>query len=289
MYLSVGKFKPNNYLNYENTKYGKMLSVHSSGLNNVTEETINRDDTWDDYMLMYITNGSANVEIDGTKFLAKVGDIVILPPNKKYEVKSNYFCEWFWVHFNINLPFSDFDIPTDYKFTIGPSLELESAIRELILENGNIDYNAHEICTMKFMGILFLIGRCYKRTKKDIRFNDAIDYVLYTIRKLGSPVTGTVKEFAGLAGCSELTFRQECKKRTGLTPKQYAINCKVINTKKFLESGEPAISLQKYAASSGFSQYSNFSKFVKKHLGMSPENYIKTFRNSRYKRTITKD
>lgn len=287
MYSILGAFSRAEWEKYETTKYGKLLSIHTCGILEYCEDDlIERGSERFDYMLIYITKGRALVEIYGKRFTLTVGDVAIFPPRTFYKIYSDSYCQWYWVHFNTTLPFSDFGISDDDKISIGASLMLNNEFDHLIEECNNVDHNAKEICTCLFMGILFNIGRMYKRAEKDIRFSDKVDYAIKAM-VVNEVARGNIKEYAAMAGCNEIKFREECKKRTGMTPKQYILHKRKLRIARELETLN--YPLQKYADALGFRDYSYFCKFVKKQLGMSPENYIKAINKEKYKNNERKE
>ncbi len=281
MYSILGAFTREQQEKYEKTKYGKHLSVHTCGINEYNEDSlIERGNRWYDNMLVYIIDGGVVIEKQGKTVSASAGDIVILPKNTPYKIFRNSYCRWYWVHFHIELPLDDFGIPSGEKIQVGKSILLENELNTLIEECNNIDHNTQEICTCLLLGILFRIGRMCKRSVNDIRFNDSIDYAIKAMT-VNEASKGYVKEYAAMAGCNEIKFREECKSRTGLTPKQYILSKKIKRIKRDLSCFNG--SLQEYSQSLGFEQYSYFCKFTKKHLGLSPENYIKKVKSEKYK------
>jgi len=281
MYSILGAFTRAKQEQYEKTKYGQLLSVHTCGINEYSEdEPIKRSADWYDNMMVYVMDGSAIIEINDKNFSIKPGDIAVLPRRTPYKIFSTPYCRWYWVHFSSSIPLSDFHVPECKSLSVGKSLILENELNSLIEECNNIDYNTQEICTCQFLGILFRIGRMCNRREKDIRFEDAVDYAIKAMT-VNEASSGYVKQYAAMAGCNEIKFRDECKKRTGLTPKQYIISKKVQRIKRDLVCFNG--SLQEYSRSLGFEQYSYFCKFVKKHLGMSPENYIKAVGSEKFK------
>ncbi len=281
MYTIVGEFSVEVLKKYESTYFGELFSIHSAGTVVLDEnESVNRPIGWHDFMLIYITKGGAEIFIDKNTYKVSLGDVAVLPPKTIYEIYAADYCEWKFVHFNCNIPFSSFGFPDKKSFRIGEDYEFNYIFERLVNEINNVDYNVNEICSNLGMSLFFRIGRLYGRNKKDIRFEDEMDYVLNIMKNsaLGSVDVG---EFAKLAGCSEPTFRRRCKIRTGMTPKQYIIKCRIQKIKEMLEihSGR----LEELSSSIGFRDYPYFSKFVKENIGMSPENYVKMVRKDKYK------
>ena len=78
-----------------------------------------------------------------------------------------------------------------------------------------------------------------------------------------------IDDFAKIHGFSPSYFRVLFKNKFGVSPKQYILNVRLKNIKRLLLDTD--IPLTQIAENTGFTDYYQFSSFVKKHTGVSPK------------------
>lgn len=133
----------------------------------------------------------------------------------------------------------------------------------------NPDFNYFE-CMASFYGILNLLDNTLvSKEDKSIKSN-AIDYMLEHIH---DEYLNT-KELSDMLGISPDYFRHIFKKLCGISPLQYYSKLK-INYIKAEMVQKPKCKLSEVAEKYGFSDINYFSRFFKKHIGISPSKYKK--------------
>ncbi len=89
----------------------------------------------------------------------------------------------------------------------------------------------------------------------------------------------TLEQLAGVARLSAYHFARQFKAATGLPPHQYVIARRIDRAREFLQAGA-ALSLAEVAASTGFSDQSQFSHHFKRFFGVTPGQFRISARNA---------
>lgn len=271
MYSIVGLVSEKERIANGSTFFGKIINVHSCGkYESDAAESFERKANWRDEMLMYLLGGEVSVSINGKTHMVSVGDVAILPARTAYKVYYSENARWRFAHYDKSISGEVFGIPDDTVFHIGESEELLVAFDRLRISLQRRDYNSAIISTANCIELFSIIGRLYNRKENDVRFEDPIEYVANVMAgsKLG---VATVGDYAELAGCSASEFRKRFKDKYGISPKQYILDLRMAFIKDAL--ADQALTLKEAAKASCFSDYAYFSRFVLKHLGMSPQKY----------------
>jgi AraC family transcriptional regulator len=89
----------------------------------------------------------------------------------------------------------------------------------------------------------------------------------------------TLEQIAAVARLSAYHFARQFKAATGLPPHQYVIARRIDRAREFLRAGT-ALSLAEVAASTGFSDQSQFSHHFKRLVGVTPGQFRMSARNA---------
>lgn len=93
----------------------------------------------------------------------------------------------------------------------------------------------------------------------------------YIASHLGESVT--IDDLAELLGCSKFYFLREFKKLQGVTPYQYLMSRRLVESKQRLT--QTAQSISAIAAALGFNDQSHFTRAFKKEYGLTPGQWRK--------------
>ena len=84
-----------------------------------------------------------------------------------------------------------------------------------------------------------------------------------------------IEELAEMVGLSRSHFSRAFQATTGQSPQEFLIQRRLCEARNLLADTEQAIS--DIALTSGFSSQSHMTKAFKKHLGITPKQYRRTF------------
>ena len=109
-------------------------------------------------------------------------------------------------------------------------------------------------------------NREYRGGLPAVRLNRVLDFMRQNYAK-----QTRLWELADLAGMSPHYFCELFKKSTGISPYQYALQCRVDRAKEFLRSSE--FTVGQVAAATGFADQSHFTKVFHRMVGVTPRQF----------------
>ncbi len=122
-----------------------------------------------------------------------------------------------------------------------------------------------------------IFAECYSQnftpnTKKS-KIQSSVDYIAenYTDQNL------TMEDISKRSFMSEVYFRKLFKEEYGISPQKYIIRLRIQKAVGLISTGY--YSLKEIAYMSGYSDYKYFSTEFKKFLGVSPSEYLYSYRN----------
>jgi len=224
--------------------------------------------------IYYVLSGEFFISVDGIEYIAKKGDLLLLPTNsiQTYHHISDDFATKYWFHFNmscnekdlfslINVPFvikvDNHDYITNLfdtiifktsQATIPSVLRRKAAIFELI---------AYYIEKSKTSG-----GRLIKDTKFSA-------LLLYIEDNLNNEVT--VNQLCEFCSMHPNYFIRYFKDHVGIPPMEYVNNLRIQKVKYLLETCEDTI--LNIALTSGFTSQYYLSRIFKSKTGFTPSQY----------------
>ncbi len=218
---------------------------------------------YEEYTAFCVKDGAFSFRIDdGEEIIVSAGEVAVCPPNHRFYRKIVDPCQMCMIKFNmddVNLPFGKIEIGNVLRFNDNMK-KLENClfcnnltnepfffhycldILYLATENGN--YNGKLATAKKYM------EQCYN---KNILIDKAAEQAGYTTPH----------------------FINVFKKCYGITPKAYIADIKLRKAKEMLITTD--MLSREIAFSLGFEDELYFSRFFKKHSGMTPRQFKRLY------------
>ncbi|MBR0365434.1 MAG: AraC family transcriptional regulator [Clostridia bacterium] len=239
------------------------------------------DSTWKEhyiktnYTLWSIMRGNIYIRADGREYIANQGDAVLFYPGTEYFASTDEDgCDFVIVRFGLEM---------------GNGIDLFNGLNLAGIAKGLTDKTLkfchdymqdHKIARRTNLKQYMMFGayisdvidiqRCdrgilfYKRNNeiKRASFQDAIDYISKNYAVV------TVRDAAKYMHMNEKRFITNFKKKTGISPGQYIIRCKMMRAAELLS--DTSMKISDIASTLGFSDQYAFSKAFKNSFGESP-------------------
>lgn len=227
-----------------------------------------------DYYLMYVTEGSLSVTINGEDFVFSAGEFIIFPPyyHIHYEKKSGVGIVYYLIHFSGTdverfLSGIGFDqLPV--KHTVGIVDEVVEeffSIFSAYEKNSPFIQEIGAIGTQKILTLLSLKNIAPEKIQPP--FN-AVYYIKHHLTQKIS-----VSKLAELEGISESRFYAVFKEKMGCSPIDYVNKLRIDRACNLLTSSPMSVS--EIGNNCGFYDNFYFSRIFKKCTGMTPTEYKK--------------
>lgn len=227
----------------------------------------------DHFLIVYIEKGESTLYIENEKYIIKEHNLLVFFPNSKILYKNNENVEWriWWM-----------GVSGDALYKYFESLDIS-------LKKPFLDVYAHE----ELLSCFAEINRTMKSTRLEKRlYSYSLMYKIFSILakdtakvKL-SPIQeiihyinynfDTIKNVSELSknyNMSKNNFLRIFKKETGKSPIEYLEEIRLKRACELLK--ETDYSIKNISFSIGFNDPLYFSRFFKKHTGLSPANYRK--------------
>lgn len=233
---------------------------------------LNRN-SYDSFLLMYITSGECTIVTSNKQYLASSGQLVFIDCYQAHEYSSDKGWECLWLHF-------DGPLAREYYNTItatsGPvlclpnSYSIEREMKKIL----NI-FTENQI--VKEPLISGYITEILTELLVSISDNNAISGHSDIIDSVTSYINEHPEEYlslnrlASLANLSPYYFARTFKKETGKTPHEYVMSSRINSAKFYLKTSK--LSIEEVGLSLGFPTASSFCASFRKHIGISPLKY----------------
>lgn len=241
--------------------------------------------TVNDFVL--ITKGSIEKMVCSSLFGIEEGMIMFLPPHKiRTFIHNTPDVEGYYCHFSnefiadgpglryLQDILNHADVINDP--TLFPDQEHHNRIF-LILQQMDALYHSHQDQDLIRLYLFTLLGEIRHFIEKLPRFNLSVnDALVLRFRKLiTSQIQNlhSVKEYADLLGVSPNHLNKSIKKATGKTASEIINESLLMEAKALLSL--PHLTVSEIAFTLGIEDISYFSRFFKKHSGISPTDYRK--------------
>lgn len=226
-----------------------------------------------DNKIYIIEQGEIIVEGGNESFVAKAGDMVLIPSNLVHSTRltDNSFVKKSWIHFAMKQGSSEFfsTYSSPIKVTL-PSKTHALKIINHVIKCGALEDPQKTLKTN--MGIFELVSLFLEHTlpAKSNQLKDsmsrAVKYIDFNFVEQFS-LDFLSKKF----GYSPNHFIKIFKEKTGYTPIKYVLMKRIELAKSLLESTDMPINM--VMEKSGFYDASYFSKTFKKMVGYSPKSF----------------
>lgn len=306
-----------NYLYYYAMKSNTLPVVTSFDLARIKPPYVHLRRKVKEYIIYFIISGEMNLMEDKTRYDLKPNDFLILDPAKEHYGLNTTTCEFIYLHFyhtgmenlvsedsqlkeyllderlsslkfsekSLELPqinFRDIILPKYYSFkNFTRIMSMMDSLTELTKsQNNRLDYHDLNI-GCKLLELLITVSReytselLYHNTDATSRsFRIVHDMLAYFNSSYHTTITGLSLEER--FQCNFDHINRVFKSITGKTIFAYLSELRIEKAKQLL--GNRIFSISDIAEKTGFNDSYYFSKVFKKHTGMSPSAYLKTYK-----------
>lgn len=253
------------------------VTVNSCGNYRITDQNFRtyRENGTHDYQLIYVRHG----ELIDNQSKRKITDetVIFFPPEKKHDYTyiAEKSTDVFWLHFGgsgVGDLLSSYEISTDkiYKTNSSDNLDnyFNDVIREIALKNDLF----REACVLNLRQILIRLTRCSKIENDNQSVPDVFNKVIEKMYL--ENIKFNVNDCAELCCVSPSRFAHFFKQKVGTSP--HAFHSRIIANKAKDLVTNSQLNISEIAESLGFTDIYYFSRFYKKHFGVSPQKHRKT-------------
>ncbi len=229
--------------------------------------------SYDSFLLMFITKGACTVTLDGTSSEAHAGDIVLLDCYAPHQYGSETGYESVWLHFDGPLcrEYCGHIIRScGHILTPGSDSSIKHRLLKIYRTFKNADPVDEPDCSKEITCILTELLHC--RTKKETAPSakqSLSDTIAYINEHFSEPLT--LDALAASASLSPWYFTRLFTEQTGMTPHRYLIAVR-LNAAKFLLK-TTSIPVKEIGFSCGFSSESSFCTTFRKWEQVTPGEY----------------
>lgn len=245
--------------------------------------------------ITYILSGRGNYYIDGNTYQVQKGDVLIHNPGSKH---CNIILESEEPMVEFCAGFTDFQInnmpPNSIVFRDGkPIMKTSGLLRkeitrhcyEMVSENDGFQLGKYFMLKTHLIQILLLMIRSISEPldiQKGYNFetysrNYAVKRIItYLNENYENKIS--LDQIAHNMYLSPVYISKIFKEETGDSPINYLINIRLEKAKDILSKGECG-SIKEVANRVGYEDVYHFSKLFKKHFGLTPSDYKKTYKN----------
>lgn len=229
------------------------------------------------YGLIYCISGEAEYCFSSKKCIKiKKGDVFLLSPHASYSIVVKEEFIHYTVNFEINDDFSIIDFSNDSFYLIVPKTTeiYYHKFKETVAQWNSNKFSSEMLATAQLYELLaILISEIYENNynvNMNLLLQPAKEYIDNNFKK-----NITLDVLANISNMSVSNFRREWLKLYKESALQYRDKIRLRYSKEYLNSGFYTVS--EIASKCGFSDVNYFIRFFKKHTGISPGKYKKTF------------
>ncbi len=230
-----------------------------------------------EFQLIYITQGSGELQIEGEQYKIGKGDVFIVYPNQWHTYTPDYESGWNEYFIGFSGRMADIWIENSFLaydkqlFNIGFNEDLVRLFKRAIelAKFSNCTFNLHlSSMVHHFLGLLIS------------EYNNqglVSEYDLQVIEKSKIIMNENINNYLCMERLSEelkinyTTFRKNFKQITGFSPKQYFLELKLNKAKQLLL--ETAFSIKEIGLQLGFSSSEHFTTTFNKKIGFAPQKF----------------
>lgn len=230
--------------------------------------------------LYFITDGSCILEMDGKTYRLRRGDMALIPRGKKHSMRhtEKRHLEKFFLHFTLELPggINFFDTPDfvdkspvvscaeefDSVFSVFSDLFLTQTVR-----------NRLALLTHLHAATLSAVSVYIDKKMAETR-DENVSFAEVIARMQTTPGGLKLKTLADMMFLSPEHFVRKFKEVYGISPMKYYDRLRIDHATAAIREGQ--LSFAEIAESLGIEDPAYFSKFFKKHVGITPGEYRRT-------------
>ena len=226
-----------------------------------------------DSKLYFMLDGEIFFEIEKEKFIAKKGDLILIPANVEHTcgLTDKKYMKKVWCHFQMlrgkENYFENLSFP--YKLHTKNPEYLSKLFDKLIKAQKEPVHYKNLISSACISEIV-----CYflsnSAVKEKTSVEDRIDALVKYMKENYSE-NPDVETLAGMANYSLNHFIKKFKAKTGYTPAKYITLLKIDAARSLLQHSNDSINT--VMEKTGFYDTSHFIKLFKKHIGYSPKKF----------------
>ena len=229
----------------------------------------NRGNT-ESYQLGIKFTGHSELRYRGNIIDFRAGTVAYLP--KEETVDIDYTTRTFDSGNGVCIFFdSDVPLPCDPQMLCDANSEIQDAFLQVL----HTFIRSDQYCYPDVMAAFYtLLGKLYRQKNvADVsegvgaRFAPAVQYM----KDHWNDEYISISALADMVGTTEKYFRDTFKRVYGVSPLKYFHKCKMANIRQLIS--DMTLTVNDIARMSGFSDANYFSRFFKKHLGISPSEY----------------
>ncbi len=224
--------------------------------------------------LFYILDGEIEISTQTQKFIAKKGDMVLIPAGVKHDFNLSplNYAKKCWFHFDLSVGGNWFfeNLVFPYKITIGDNKHVKNLFDE-VFNNAlsSLPQDKLKVSSGVISLVSFYLENC-NYSQKTVEYKDEIDMAIAYIKaNCGQSIS--LLDIAKHANLSPNYFVRKFKERTGYAPLQFACIMKMERAKYLIEQTQDSIS--SIMEELGFYDASYFCKLFKKYCGYSPKKF----------------
>jgi len=262
-------------------EYGFFCFPHSVGLYTKPDDhNVTREEGVRDFSLHFVTAGKGYLELNGTLYTLKQGDVFLHHPNERMRYYTSEEDRWdiYWMQFN-GSGLADFLLQRGFH---GPSVwfmkdnaMLERAYLDLLDE---MEYHSFmrpaRISALTYAALVeFVSGAIPFSNKRGTQNVDRIIQILPLMKK-NAHHPFVLEEWADKVQLTRNYFCSLFKKVTRMTPLDYITKCR-IQLSKQLMLGYPHMAIKEIAIDVGYPSVSYFNKIFMQTEGMTPTEFRK--------------
>ena len=250
----------------------RYLAINSFGnYKDITLCDIRRERGRVDYQLIYVSRGSLSVRDSRGEHTVGAGRVCLFRPDEPqlYRVKESPL-SFSFIHFSGTEVARMLAFFTERVYAVGDFYEFER-----YCDRSRESFRADEVYRqMLYEGeFLALVAHLAGRVTVDEESRRAYERLLPAIRLMRSEceVRRQNSELALLTGFSEQHFLKLFKSVMGVTPQRYYVTLLLERSRHLLTTTDHSVG--EVAALCGMEDSLYFSRFFKKHMGLSPREY----------------
>ena len=231
--------------------------------------------------LYYIIDGEAYINIEGDEYIARKGQLFLLPCNTKqtyHHTPSKHLVKH-WIHCSFNCGDKDLlemlSLPCYIDVPASKQKYIEDLFIKLIesLKDNSITGKLHQKSILLDLFAFYFdnVDDVRKDYFRDERIMSVLRYIdINYQRKL------TIQELSNIVHLHPNYFINLFRDTVNMTPLEYVNNVRINKAKELMQNAIHKIPINEVAAQIGFSDVHYFSRLFKKKTGYTPTDYFET-------------